>query len=322
MVSRILQSRRIAILALLLGLSACSDSRQRNAAGASKQRAAERDTLRVGAWNIEWLGTPGSRSGVSKDVKQTPEDLADYILAANVDILGVCEVAQESSDGSLTSDTIAAALRIVGQKRGGAWTHQLFPARSGRNQLCGLAWDTSVVSVKSPMVAATCADPVEGDEKIWSRPPPVVVFSTGDARTDFAVVMVHMKSNYNGDFAEQRGREAHHLAKDLPRTVADRDIVIMGDTNCNKTTEPAIAELCNAGFVHLTPDDARTFWKGNGALDRVFVPADQPEFAGRKYEIVRDDYLAKRSLTIDDFKKRYSDHFMVVTEVRVMRDDD
>lgn len=322
MISRIFDARRIGLLALLLTLSACSDSRQRDTAGGTKLTTNDRKTIRVGAWNIEWLGTPGSRSGIAKNIKQTPEDLADYLLAADVDILGICEIAQESTDGSMTNDTISEALRILGRKRGGNWTHQLFPARSGRNQLCGLAWNTSVVTVKSPMVAATCAEPVEGDDKIWSRPPPVMIFSAGQGRTDFAVVMVHMKSNYNGDFAEQRGREAHHLVADLPKTIADRDVIIMGDTNCNKPTEPAIASICSAGFVHLTPDDARTFWKGDGALDRVFVPRDQPEFAGRKYEIMRDAYLSQRSLSTEDFKRRYSDHFMVVTEVRVMPDDD
>jgi predicted extracellular nuclease len=198
----------------------------------------------------------------------------------------------------------------------------LFPARSGRNQLCGLAWDSDAVTVRSEMIAATAAEPIPGEENIWSRPPPVLLFSAGEGLTDFAVVMLHMKSNYNGDFSAQRGREAHHLVADLPHTTPDRDIIIMGDTNCNKPTEPAIRIICKAGFMDLTPKDARTFWRGNAALDRIFVPADQPEFASRKFEILRDDYLSRRSLSLEDFKRRYSDHFMVVTELTVMDDDD
>lgn len=321
MIHRIPRAGRLIFVVAALVLTSCSEPRPRDGSVTQTAHHAKK-TLRVGAWNIEWLGTPGSRSGISKGVQQTPEDLADYILAADVDILGICEIAQNATDGSPTNETITAALRIVSEKRGGKWQHQLFPARSGRNQLCGIAWDASVVTPKSAMIAATCAEAPADDERVWSRPPPTILFSAGEGRTDFAVVMVHMKSNYNGDFSAQRGREAHHLVADLPRTVADRDVIIMGDTNCNKPTEPAIAAICEAGFVHLTPADAKTFWKGDGALDRVFVPADQPEFASRHYEIMRDAYLSKHALTLDDFKKRYSDHFMVVTEVAVMKDDD
>lgn len=312
----------LVFLGLLLVSCGCADLHRESRLERGERSAIRKNVLRVGAWNIEWLGTPDSRSGVSKGVLQSPDDLADYILAADVDILGVCEVAQSVKDGPLENEVLGAALRIVSEKRGGRWVHELFPARSGRNQLCGFAWDTSVVEVRSKMAAATAAEAIPGEENIWSRPPPVLLFSAGEGLTDFAVVMLHMKSNYNGDFSAQRGREAHHLVRDLPRTAPDRDVIIMGDTNCNKHTEPAIHIICDVGFVDLTPKDARTFWRGDSALDRIFVPTDQPEFATRRFDILRDDYLSKRTLKLEEFKRRYSDHFMVITEIVVMEDDD
>jgi len=62
-------------------------------------------TARVGAWNIEWLGVPGSRSGSGKNVKQKASDIADYIIDSNVDILGLEEVSLNGPNN--TNVTIA-----------------------------------------------------------------------------------------------------------------------------------------------------------------------------------------------------------------------
>ncbi len=278
--------------------------------------------LRIGAWNIEWLGQPENRSGPARGYQQTPEDLADYILAARVDVLGLAEIEQDDPAGGMTNSILGAALERVGAQSGGSWQHRLFPARSGRNQLCGIAWDrTRVVAVGEPVLIPTPQRDSSQGRPLWSRPAWGQVFSCGPGLTDFVVVMVHMKSDYGGDFAEHRGEEAYWLLAGLPRAIHDPDILIVGDLNCNDNEEPAIRRLVAGGFVDLNAADQPTHWR-YGPLDRVLVPTGQPEFAEAGFEVLAGPYLEARGLSAEDFKVRFSDHFLVVTEIPVQADDD
>jgi hypothetical protein len=278
--------------------------------------------IRVGAWNIEWLGTPERRSGPARSHPQSPEALAEYILAADVDVLGLEEVKIDAEDGSDTNRALRQALAIVERERGGRWQHRLFATSYGRDQCTGIAWDAARVRpLDEPRVVTDPRQVSAQGKRLWSRPPRGVLFSAGRGLTDFVVVVVHMKSDYGGDFALHRGEEAQHLAGDLPDVFDDPDVMIVGDTNCDSHSEPAIVALTAAGFVDLNADDIATHWR-YGALDRALVPADQPEFARRCFEVLSDSYLDARDLKLEDFKVDYSDHFMVITEVDVMPDDD
>jgi hypothetical protein len=57
-------------------------------------------------------------------------------------------------------------------------------------------------------------------------------------------------------------------------------------------------------------------------MDRVFTPAGQPEFAGAGLEVVSDTFLHEKHLTPTAYKTRYSDHYMVLIEMKVTDDDD
>ncbi|MBK8914335.1 MAG: hypothetical protein IPM64_06975 [Phycisphaerales bacterium] len=278
--------------------------------------------IRVGGWNIEWLGTPGSRSGPAKNFEQTADDIADYILASGVNVLTLQEIASNEAPDGWTNKTLSRAFQIINVKTGAKWTHKLAPATTGRNQLCGIAWDAAVVTPVGEMKPAASSGPQVDGATVWSRPPPGLMFTAGTGLTDFVVISIHMKSNYNGDFSNARGEEARRLARSAPLTFSDGDLLIIGDSNCAKHAEPAPQALMTAGWADLNHDDRPTFWQGAGALDRAFVPKDQPEFAERKFEVFRESYLTQKSLSVRDFKQRFSDHFMVITEVLVMRDDD
>src|SRR5437762_11053288 len=83
------------------------------------------EKLRVGAWNIEWLGNPENRSGPAKNMQQKPEDLADYILAANVSVLGLEEIAEDATapnpDGGndiMLNTIIGEALEQIHERTG------------------------------------------------------------------------------------------------------------------------------------------------------------------------------------------------------------
>jgi hypothetical protein len=328
----------LAVLTLAAGIalfSRCTADRTRpqadesarpagDAAAREEAAASQPATLRVGAWNIEWLGTPDSRSGPARGHAQSSQDLADYIAFADVSVLALAEIAKSSDGGAWKSEVLGAALAQVGKRTGGDWEHILFPAQSGRNQLVGVAWDRKrVTSVGRPWPLPVAQKQSAAGKPLWSRPPYAQKFSTGPGRTDFVVVALHMKSDTGGDFAEHRGEEAAALVATLAsarETMSDADWLFIGDSNCNEHSEPAIAALTSAGFIDLNGSDVATHVRW-GALDRAFVPAGQPEF-GREFFVIRDEYLAARRMTPEDFKVRLSDHFMVVTVVAGAADDD
>lgn len=280
------------------------------------------DVVRVGAWNIEWLGSPENRSGPAREFAQFPEVLADYVLSAGVDVLGLAEIAATNEEPPLRSAILDRVFEIVKEKGGGTWEHELFPARTGRNQNLGIAWDaTRVQRIGAARVVCAPDERGETGEIYLSRTPHAVTFRAGDAQTDFVVVPVHLKSNRGGDFATHRAKEAEFLLTALPAAAVDPDVIIIGDFNCSNAREPAPAALAGAGFVDLNASDASTHWR-YGALDRGFVPAAQPEFARREFEVVREEYLSARQMDAEAFKKHLSDHFMVVTQVQVGPDDD
>lgn len=308
------------LLLTLLLLAKCTSPRKH--ATPITPTALPHESIRVGAWNIEWLGMPERRSGPARNQTRTPENLAEYILAADVDILALEEIRIDADDGSDTSTLLREALAIVESERGGHWQHRLFPARYGPDQCCGIAWDVAKVTpIDGPRVVVKPSKRSSQDKTLWARPPRGVMFSAGEGLTDFVVVGIHMKADYRGDFARHRDEEAQHLLAALPNAFADPDVLIIGDANCGTHDEPAVTTMTAAGFVDLNAHDGATHWR-YGALDRAFVPADQPEFARQCFEVLSDSFFDTHHQTAELFKINYSDHFMVITEIDVMPDDD
>lgn len=290
-------------------------------------------SIRIGSWNIEWLGKPERRSGLGAGTAQSPEDIADYILASGASVLALQEIiATDRADGSPRSRELDAALAAADRRADAAWRYLLFPGRDPGDQLTGVAWNSRVVGVTplAPEGRRVPVKPGRGPQgsPLWSRAPFALQISSGAGRTDFTVVVVHMKADYEGQFAEHRAMEAGRLAEALPAirgTFKDLDVVVLGDTNMPRSGEAAQAAMEAAGLIDLNIKAEATHWRG-GLLDRIFVPADQPEFAaasgGRTFEVMSDRYLDPRRWDPRDFKRRLSDHDMVVTTIAVMADDD
>ncbi len=314
--------------------STAADRPERSApvSAAPKDPAA---TIRIGTWNIEWLGKPEKRSGLGAGVAQSAEDLADYILASRVDILGLQEIiATAGSPAEPRSRELDAVLAIVQKRTGAPWRYVLFPGRDPADQLTGVAWNSSSVEPAGPSKSGwrVPLKPGRGPQgsALWNRPPHAIQFSAGPGRTDFTLVVVHMKADFEGDFAEHRALEAGALADSRAQIQArfgDQDIVVLGDTNMTSPAERAKAALESAGLADLNAKSEVTHWRG-GIMDRIFVPSDQPEFSSgrgggpRTFEVMSDRYLDPKRWDPRDFKRRLSDHYLVVTSVTVMADDD
>ena len=292
--------------------------------------------IRVGSWNIEWLGKPEDRSGAGKDVAQDPSDLADLIVTSRVAVLGVCEIVSNISGRPIRSREIESTIDVIKKKTGDAWQYVLYPGRKDGDQLTGVLWNPRIVT------AETAADQPFDTTKdtpwpvpvgrgrssqgsgLFNRPPHAMKFSAGKGKTDFVVVVLHLKADYNGDFAQHRKEEADVLVSALPavrKQFHDEDILLVGDTNCTGDHEPAIIALEKVGYFDLNASHRATHWRG-GSMDRELVPVSQPEFAAHAFEIMSDSYLSKRGIDAREYKRRFSDHFMVVGTIKVMADDD
>lgn len=292
------------------------------------------DEIRIGSWNIEWLGQANSRSMPARGIAQSAEDLADYIEASGVQVLALQEIKAtgslfvDNSDGSefySVNDTLSEVSYIFYEQTGSVWKHNLF--RSDSNQSTGIMWNTDAVTLRYSESGYTI--PVDHEQSdqgkvVWSRPPVAMHFSAGEGLTDFVLIPIHMKSNYGGNFSAHRAEEARELAAALPaveREFGDRDVVVIGDTNSSAHDDHAITVFELAGLTDLNDDDQVTYWRGS-ALDRVLVPMSQPEFSNPRFEVFFDDFASPRGIDLEEFKVRWSDHLMVVFTLDVMDDDD
>lgn len=287
--------------------------------------------VRIGAWNIEWLGQPDKRYGDAAGKSQTAEDLADYIIAARIEALALEEICptnldnpyqyDPATDGPLDNQVLRDALKIVSQKTNSEWAFRLFPGSNSvkaEQQLTGIAWDTkslTVIGESWPVIKRT-------DDSVrihWLRQPWATAFSTGEGMTDLVIIPIHMKAF--PDQAPTRDLEAGQLVEALAQSAGDPDILIIGDSNCHTGDEPALATLKKAGFIDANTRNLPTHYS-EAPLDRAFSPADQPEFSKRSFQVFDKPYMARRRLDVATFHPRFSDHYMIITQVQAGKDDD
>lgn len=285
----------------------------------------EPEVVRLGSWNIQWLGRPDRRGGSAQDAS----DLAKYIQASKVDVLALSEVSCNSDDGPLpTNTTLTRAFAQIKESTGQEWKHLLFLKEDAtdKDQLCGVAWNTAKVK----MVGWPYQVPIRRwgpSAFVWTRHPHAVKFSAGEGKTDFVVIPVHMKSNRGGEEAtsKQRAEEAKTLVRNLggiQNHFKDDDLVILGDFNMLRCTEMGHARYTQNGFRDLNAADAWTWIKdamyAAAPFDRIFVPDNQFEFDDCTFKVCKTHHLADEPT----FRSRVSDHYLVLTEVRVHVDDD
>lgn len=276
--------------------------------------------ISIGAWNIQWLGTPDKRSGCAVNIRQTSDDIAEYISGSGVDILALEEIGDtDSSSQDRTNDTLDRAFDVLNSSNNNEWKYLLFAKRSQSQttQLTGIAWNEKRVrKVGDPYRLQMTTTGSDFDR--WAT---AIKFKFDDSKNDVVVIPVHLKANVGGNASVQRRREAIALVNALDKVrerFDDEDIIILGDTNILKNTEAAVTKIKSAGFVDLNNSDRSTTVGGNGApFDRAFVRGDQPEFSIHNFDVFKPS-----DANATEFGIKYSDHYMVRIVVRVMNDDD
>jgi hypothetical protein len=192
-------------------------------------------------------------------------------------------------------------------------------------QLTGLAWNTDKVKQVGEALKIGVPNEVNG-AAIWKRHPHAVKFSLGEGKTDLVMIAVHMKANTGGSPPPRKKREleAKTLMQQLGNVEShfkDLDVIVCGDINVLNKFEKAVNLFTAFGFKDLNNIDESTHL-GGAPFDRFFVPGDQPEFTGFEQQVFDEEYLTSRTITRTTFRKDFSDHFMVVTKVRILADDD
>jgi len=291
-------------------------------------------TLRVGSWNIEHLGDPRARRGPGEGFEQRPNDLAHYLRYARLDVLAVQEI---SADGPTpdgfpkqfrTNTILTRTLAELNRQPGQAWRHVLFPKmRAGDSgQWTGVAWNEKKVTRDGNVYQLPLSHTRSSqDSNLWDRNLHAIKLSAGKGKTDFLVMVLHLKANTNHRFSRHREEELKELVKQMPLLdrpfPKERDYVLLGDTNMEDVQEPGSMLLEKAGFRNLnTGLDTHTA-RDVQPFDRVFVPKDQPEFKNSRMSVL-SDFQKQERLSFAEYRKRYSDHYIVVTEIQVMDDDD
>jgi endonuclease/exonuclease/phosphatase family metal-dependent hydrolase len=288
--------------------------------------------IRVGAWNIEHLGSkysrdyPKERLSHGYGIARKPADIARVIKNLNVDVLALTEIDDNDQDSNARSNSILdEAFTILNDDTNSDWVYELFAKkkRGQETQLTGIAWNKTRIKREGRRLRIPVVDLERNRYSEWDRHPHAMKFTRGEGRTDFVVVPIHMKAGfYEEHDIRQRQLEATSLKQELPEIEAhfnDQDIILIGDFNMTHKNEEAARVFRNLEprLFDLNYYDVPTHDSGK-PLDRCYIPRKQREneFRGvRGVQIVAPSDKAK-------FRKALSDHYPIVLEFQEMADDD
>ena len=285
------------------------------------------DKIRVGAWNLETLGTPESRDYKKKrnthgyGVRRRPGGLAQQIRPLDLDVLALIEIDDtEPQDQVRTNRVLDDTFRLLNREVGHDWTYVLFPkyGHYANTQHTGIAWNRAKVRQHDEWYRIRLGARTSRYAE-WDRHPHAMKFTRGPGRTDFVVIPIHMKAGRSDKAVDQRRVEAKALVARLARIAirfGDDDIVLIGDFNMTRSNEPAGKVFRAANFIDLNAADQSTHI-ARLPLDRIYVPRNST-FQSVGAVVV----LAPAPEGAVTFRRHYSDHWPIVFAFEDRGDDD
>jgi hypothetical protein len=319
---------KLAFLILIIGLlTSCSSQRGSSTANLPKpsermaalisEAAVPKDVLRIGSWNLAWLG-PSNHTPAER---RNPEDLAQYIARSGAGIISL-QLIGETPGMAAKNATLNSVIEILRKEGQGDWEYVLFPSQyRDRSDFTGIMWNKQLVWP----VAQPYAIPVPRVQKalddtlLWERLPYAMKFSTG--RNDFVMIPIHTHASALPDAdISHRVHEVRLLAGELDgvrKHFDDKDLVLAGDFNTAGSNETTVVILTKQNLRDANANDELTYISG-APFDRVFVAKDQPEFA-KDTQIKRVPW---QGISLDEFRRRVSDHFLITLDMRMTGDDD
>jgi len=263
------------------------------------------EMLLVGSWNIE---------GIESGSAQNTRIIAAHLRLLRFDILALNHV---DGDAERKNRQLEAIFGKANEEEGSDWRYRLFVNKTttDRTDLVGIAWNRNRVTLETEVFRT-----VTDDGDTWKKPPHAAKFSAGDGRTDIVVIPVQLepKTRESDCLGGKRGEESRDLAaliRNARSHFGDDDIVVIGDTECVRDDAELASEFATERVLDIEVGEVAAFARGQGAYNRVMVPAGQPEFKPtRMYTLLEAEGQSP--------ERPFSDHFLVLAPIRVMADDD
>jgi endonuclease/exonuclease/phosphatase family metal-dependent hydrolase len=270
------------------------------------------DCVRIGSWNIAWLGSE-KREQLSDAA--TIDSMAQLIADEwSIDLISLEEI-NTAIDGDMRGEHYSTQqwnqLRAALQKKG----YRTQAGNSGNAQHIVFAWrkPVEVVKLASDM---EIPDSYRIDDYCRSsnlRKPLAGLFRAG--QFDFWAIGLHLKSGYGGKtFCSNavRSMQVYYISKQLSTLEkTDKDILLMGDFNATSKHD-SLQGFRENGFVATLTDKA----KHSRVIDHVMInPAHTAEWKDSSTVLYKPENR-------EQFAKRYSDHVPVWGDFSTLRDDD
>lgn len=280
------------------------------------QLAAQSPTLRIGTWNLEFLGSenPSHRNNLP------PRDDQDFAkIGEKVKGLGVAVLAVEEVCGPAPLQKVAAGAGpswqfVLGTS--GAWDD------GKTSQQVGFLYDTAQVELL--FAEELLQLPREKDGvPIFHRVPVTAAFKVKATGFDFRATVVHLKAGQKKDDEQKRRLEATFLREWFTKLQAtpgeDEDRVLLGDFNSTYGSEPETILEQEHLLTYLRPKSATpTIMHFADPIDQIVVGPGFGELRADSFTVDNDfDGMPK-----DAWRKTYSDHFPVTVEIVAARDED
>lgn len=285
----------------------------------------EPDCVRVGSWNIAWLG---SEKRSQQTDPATIEEMARLIADVwSIDLISLQEIntgLDTSYRGERLSTAAWKALEKALKKKG----YQSVSGQSGQAQRIVLAW-RKPVELMEPVREIAIPEAYRINDYCRSgnlRKPLAALYRAG--AFDFWAIGLHLKSGYGGNTAcanAVRGQQIYYLEKSLPALrTRDRDLLLIGDFNASSKHE-SLRPLFETGFIALTDrqyrhPESHNRTQGAGqrgsVIDMILVnPVATSESRRKSTSIYKPDVP-------EEFTRRFSDHFPVWSDFNTGSDDD
>lgn len=283
------------------------------------------DCVRIGSWNIAWLG---SEKRDQPSDTQTINAMADMIAKQwSIDLIALQEI-NTSMNGEFRGENFSTTpwrtLRAALEKHG----YQTAAGESGMAQHIVLAWRKPIRVTRS-ISELNIPDSYKINEYCRSgnlRRPLSGLFQAG--KFDFWLVGLHLKSGYGsqGRCADDvRSLQVDYMIKELAKKEqVDRDVIVLGDFNAS-SSHKSVAEMKSHNMESVTDkrhrnssSNTRTQGKGKQGrlLDHIMInPTATTEW--KKHSTV-----IYKPVDADAFTATYSDHFPVWADFNTTQDDD
>ncbi len=267
--------------------------------------------LRIGAWNLEHLGSRNEPKRTDADL----DALAAKIRDLNVSVLAVSEV-----NGWRTLRDLA---RRIGPEWDGVLGRSGYLGGKPPKQIgIGFLWDTRRVELLE--ASDWRALPRRRDGlPVFHRIPVTACFRAVGGGPDFRLVAVHLKAGFEPADTQKRTIELSEIKKRIDALLAtpgeDTDIAVLGDFN-HGPVSPEHAILTKENFAtYLASDPPEpSIIHFDDQIDHIVPLNGFSEIRKTTFDVVDD----KGKLDKTAWRNRYSDHYPVVVELDLGPDDD